>query len=210
VYFNSYSDDFEIRLYLTVTDSLGNTCVDSVNIFNPSGFFADEMVYGETIVQGDSVWMQDTIYGGAEPLIFFWEPSYGLTNPFSNGTWASPDTTTSYWLHVTDAYGCQFSKYSYEIDVQGSSDASVLAASSGKLAVFPNPTSDFLSINLNCPESNTVVSLYNTQGVLVYQQQVASGTETFTLDVSPFPAGLYVVEVLCGGRRYVEQVTVIR
>ena len=82
-----------------------------------------------------------------------------------------------------------------------------ISAHSG-LSMFPNPVSEALHINLKCQHQPHVISLYNAHGSLVYQQEAPGGTDMYTLDTTPFPSGLYVVEVLCGGSRYMGHVVI--
>ena len=61
-------------------------------------------------------------------------------------------------------------------------------------AVYPNPTSELLTISLNIVNGGpTTVLLINSQGqtVLTEQLPVLSGTNQLTLDVSKVPAGMY-------------------
>lgn len=45
--------------------------------------------------------------GGTPPYTYWWQPNNGsLSNAFSPTPWANPDTTTVYYLYVTDAAGC--------------------------------------------------------------------------------------------------------
>ena len=53
------------------------------------------------------VGIQGSASGGTPPYAYWWQPNNGsLSNAFSPTPWANPDTTTVYYLSVTDAAGC--------------------------------------------------------------------------------------------------------
>lgn len=97
--------DHPLTFHLEVTDSEGTTCSDSVRVdFSQYTWTLD--VKERAILQGDSVQLYISIYGGIAPLSYHWSPETGLTDPTNPFTWASPDTTTMYELTVTDSAGC--------------------------------------------------------------------------------------------------------
>lgn len=57
---------------------------------------------GEAICFGDSVQLQ-----GSGSIQFGWSPGGSLSNPFISAPVAFPDSSTTYFLTVTDAFGCQ-------------------------------------------------------------------------------------------------------
>jgi len=61
---------------------------------------------------------------------------------------------------------------------------------------FPNPAGDFLQIQVSDNESREI-SLHDLQGRLLYRQMV-SGSQT--IGVKNWPAGLYVLRAVSGGR----------
>lgn len=65
----------------------------------------------------------------------------------------------------------------------------------------PNPATDVLQIQIDGPEKWDI-SLYDLQGRLLYRQLV-SGSQT--IDVGDWPAGLYALRAVSGGRAYAGQ-----
>ena len=69
--------------------------------------------------------------------------------------------------------------------------------SSTNVNAFPNPTTDDLMISLPRSQQATRISIeiYDMSGSLVSQWQYPGGTESATLNVSPFIPGMYFVKV---------------
>jgi hypothetical protein len=63
---------------------------------------------------------------------------------------------------------------------------------------FPNPASDF--ITLTGFAANEVLAIYSAQGQLVLR-----GVSGSTINISEFPAGLYVVRAKSQSTRFVKQ-----
>lgn len=62
-----------------------------------------------------------------------------------------------------------------------------------KIEVYPNPSSDFVNIQL--PNSNKyTISLYSTNGQIVYQFE-AKNIEQFKLDISELAKGVYLLNI---------------
>jgi len=69
----------------------------------------------------------------------------------------------------------------------------------GQLRVFPNPASNRVSLELP-PLADGQLRLLNNRGQAVY-----TGPPADELDLSPYPAGLYLIEVLNGEERFVQR-----
>ncbi|MES2618892.1 MAG: T9SS type A sorting domain-containing protein [Bacteroidota bacterium] len=65
-----------------------------------------------------------------------------------------------------------------------------------KVSVYPNPTKDFVTLNLNSTETevNATVVLMNMQGQVVYSADNITNS-TFSFDISTLESGIYFVEV---------------
>ncbi len=91
---------------ISVTDS--NLCLNTTTI----------NITAQSIFQNISVSIDnDTIYKGQSSHIFStslpgvtyaWSPAAGLDYPFSNNPLATPLQSTTYYLTITDSYGCKF------------------------------------------------------------------------------------------------------
>jgi len=76
----------------------------------------------------------------------------------------------------------------------GISDA---VSEKNKLSVYPNPASDYFTVQTGTHEES-LVSIYDTQGKLMYLADVRS--EKFQLSAQGFHRGLYFVSVKTGGK----------
>lgn len=91
---------------ITITDNIGCVTVDTVTVYvsNPQTDAGNDTVIcrGECATLGGD----PTITGGEEPIRYSWAPMATLDDPFNLNPRACPDTTTTYILSLTDAFGC--------------------------------------------------------------------------------------------------------
>lgn len=68
------------------------------------------------------------------------------------------------------------------------------------IVIFPNPIMDD-KINIECRENltNTTVSLYKSNGVLLSTKDEGTVTNRITIDTRNFPSGIYIVKVVADG-----------
>ena len=59
--------------------------------------------------------------------------------------------------------------------------------------LFPNPTSEFLNIELKNREKSVAVYIYTLQGQLLFQQNINHQTNLITLDIEHLAVGNYMV-----------------
>ena len=62
------------------------------------------------------------------------------------------------------------------------------------VSVYPNPTSDFLNINLENVSNNVDIKIYNLAGQLIYSSQY-NQTNSIQLDISNNVSGIYFVKI---------------
>ncbi len=85
---------------VSVTDTNGCQNLDSCLVVVNSNPVADAGA-DASLCMNDSIQLNAS--GG---IIYVWAPSSSLNNPNINNPWASPTTTTTYYVTVTDANGC--------------------------------------------------------------------------------------------------------
>ncbi|MBX2910233.1 MAG: tandem-95 repeat protein [Chitinophagales bacterium] len=112
---------------LKVSDAYGCTATDQVVVnFTQSGLVAEagnNAAYCKGTGTQVTLGGQPTATGGVSPVSYTWIPTTGLNLSNLTNPVASPDTTTTYTLIVTDAKGCQ-------------------ATDTVRITVFENPTVD--------------------------------------------------------------------
>lgn len=73
--------------------------------------------------------------------------------------------------------------------------ANTLALVETKVHVYPNPATDLVNVEISGKTSgNYTISVFNTVGAMVMSQNV-NGNNTYSIDVTSLPAGLYMMEV---------------
>ena len=106
----------------------------------------------------------------SEDSVTFYQSQYY----YMSGT----DTVHVYWLAFSDS-------------TLLSTGNTALSNEHNSIKVFPNPTSDFVSLNLNKSFGNSNrIELYNTFG-----QLVLTSTQINKIDISKLTAGLYFIKV---------------
>ena len=193
---------------LTVTDSLGNSCVDSVNIrFSNFCYLLKNIKNQVTINQGDSTQLFSGISGGIPPLSFLWMPDYNLSDNTAPEPWASPDTTTVYSVFVEDSAGCQYQSgpvYTVNVIPVGIYQINNL----NNIVTYPNPADnelwvEYLTVPEQTPQS---VDIFTLDGKKIFSKPVNNNYGILQLDVSGIQAGNYIVKI----GKYSKQITIVK
>jgi len=74
-----------------------------------------------------------------------------------------------------------------------------------EISVYPNPAFDYVTVSM----TNTIfdaIKLYDLSGKVLYQK--SDVTNTVQIDVSDYPAGTYLIEVIYGEKRVVKKLVV--
>ena len=97
--------------------------------------------------------------------------------------------------------------YSYFADYQlcryTENHSGILQQSAGSLSVYPNPTHGSFNAVLPKQTSNAMIEVYNSMGILVHKQIVANTVNT--IDLTPQPAGLYILKVVSNNQPIASQ-----
>ncbi len=209
---NVLGNNETLQFILTVTDSIGNHCTDTVNIRFSSFVIILGMQTTININQGDSTQLYPCTSGGIPPLNYLWTPDYNLSDNTAAEPWASPDTTTNYYLWVEDSAGCQHQEPCYIVNVTltGIHEKPF----TNNLVILPNPATDNLTVSIKNKELRiTSVSIIDVMGKEVLQvaprnhsrengNPLPSGKAMDThlrgyvkIGVGNLPAGVYFVKV---------------
>ena len=155
-----------------------------------------------------------TIESSGNNIGIVWEGYANSTDVFFNATRngiSSLDTNNT--LNLTDQMGVQskpdisYFNGSYYIVYSDLSKISLIevsealsimdAPNSESLIIYPNPVKDKLSIKLSVTnEDKILVTLFDMNGKIVYKNfSNSNGDESFEIDISKIPAGLYSIKV---------------
>ncbi len=83
-----------------------------------------------------------------------------------------------------------------QIDFDGKFSFSSIAVvelekTTAEISVYPNPTSDFINIQLDQATTNGILQIFNEAGSLVSTMDLSSQTENYTISLKQFPKGTY-------------------
>jgi len=80
-----------------------------------------------------------------------------------------------------------------------------------KINIYPNPTNDFLNIDLELFESNSLnIELMDTKGNIIYKESVKSPLQYYKrqLNISDKKAGTYFIKILVNNSMYIKKVII--
>ncbi|PMB27039.1 hypothetical protein CEN47_15425 [Fischerella thermalis CCMEE 5319] len=180
---------------LTVTDALGTTLTDSVQI-TASSFFHHLLWYGWTINQGDSVFLNEgsNVGGGIGNLSYLWQPSHGLSDTtLFTGFWAKPNTTIEYYVTVTDSMGCQRTGSPlYYITVNPLSTNSTLKPILD-FNIYPNPTNNYIIVETDKHNPTYTATITDIHGKIIRTTLIKSKTTIIITD--KLTTGFYFISI---------------
>ena len=108
---------------------------------------------------------------------------------------------TACFIAKTDSFGVSVSQTAPVMSLEE-------AISSNGFAVFPNPASDKLQIVTQQPLNEvSVVVLIDINGRKVFETNISKGIQTYTLDVTTFPSGIYLLQL--SNSRFLKQSKVL-
>lgn len=84
----------------------------------------------------------------------------------------------------------------YKIYYSSHEPSGLIKKNSSDISLYPNPTSDFISVNLN-EGDNANIALYDLQGRKVYESSVVNSSR---IDVSQFNKGIYFYQLSVEGK----------
>ncbi len=176
--------------YLYVTDSLGNIAVDSIKM-RYSGYYRTLGYYNHNINAGDSIQLNGGgIFGGINPLKYIWRPNHGLTDSTSRNTWAKPTQNINYYLTITDSTGC-FGKGPEVHWVTVNHVSLEENEFSSKIKLYPNPASEFISIELEEDYNEFSYSIFDINGKLI--EQSVSNSNKININIDSYDSGEYFI-----------------
>lgn len=143
-----------------------------------------------------------TYDGTAGTNAYFWSFSAGVTPEYS--TQANPQVTFAQagtyhaTLYVENSAGSGF--YSMPITVEGC--AGVLDHGLG-YKIYPNPATTQLTIEVDADVAIDEIALVDAMGRMVLHQALENQGKN-TIDISAFPSGMYVIQLLGSTQRITE------
>ena len=178
----------------------------SVHLVDEPHIAADAGV-DTTICMGDSIQLGTTEY---DDYMYWWSPNegmplniYGHTNP--GMPWITPTQSQTYTLTQKDfAFVETTDQVTVNLEICPDFDISEFLREQTK--VYPNPAKDFIEI-----ESGYAIAswkLIDAVGNEVSSSKDLVSSKNLHLDISPFKAGIYFLELEVGGAMVVKQVLI--
>lgn len=192
IYNGSFLEE-SMTFYLTVTDAAGSQSMDTI-LLTTSIFGVHLIIYEFTINKGDSVYLNfiPNICCGFGDYSYVWSPSHGLSDTtLAMGFWAKPDTTIVYHATVTDSKGCQKSGAPFYFIFVNTVGIDEPSEDQSELLIYPNPTSDNISLVFNKDIIVKEIKLLSLNGMILYSQK----ENLDFVELDQFPSGIYIVEI---------------
>jgi hypothetical protein len=177
----------KIKFILNLADHAGNYAKDSIN----AGFSGCAYIQGYQVKflnKGDSIWLDAGTPQGRFAA-YYWEPSYGLSNPGSSATWCKPDVTTSYFITAIDTSGCRCSNLAYEIRII-TTDTNTKINPESKINPFQKGSKVYFNNKIN---QEALVSMFSLDGKLLHQ--CSSNTDNIEVSELLPKRGTYIVKI---------------
>ena len=141
-----------------------------------------------------------------------------IPGPFSSNTklrFRCDASTNSDYVYLDDIEitGCTVGQNLQEAPTTASTKEEAAPVSVGELNVFPNPVRDLLSVkfSLSYP-SETQIVLTDLQGRIIKQQDFLAikGTNDTSVEVSPYPQGIYILHLITDKERRSKKFVLIK
>lgn len=183
-----YSDS--LTFFLTVTDSVGNVCKDTINIFCCMYIMKSHIAVH--LQAGDSANIYPSVNSSCGgPFKFLWQPDYNISDPTSAYPLVWPDSSLKYTVVITDSRGCQY--YDYCEVIVSTVGIKQKNEENFELQIFPNPAKNVLNISYELPFTGKSADfqIYNSLGKKINNFQLPPGEDHIQRDVSELTPGTY-------------------
>ena len=184
---------------VTITDANNCSSTSSVIISQPAAIGITTTSTASVTGQSNGTATVQTVTGAVSPYTVNWSTGDSTLT-------ASNLAGGTYTVTLTDANGCQQTATVTVSVIMG-----VGAVNTDiNFNVFPNPATTQLNLSFDNLKENGTISIINTLGQKVSEEQVKQNTESVTIDVSKLATGVYVLELRSGNDRSLKQVVISR
>jgi hypothetical protein len=127
-------------------------------------------------------------------FLFFYDFNDGTSDRYYKPTDVYPGGKTIYYkqgnffISFENKHLCQF------LYDRGTS----VESPTKEITISPNPTGSFVNISLDCTEPQVSYQISDINGLLLFEENIASASNALQIDFSPYPAGVYFLTINCG------------
>lgn len=147
---------------------------------------------------------QETLSSNASDVSYQWfDCSTGLDIVEATSQSFTPIATGSYGVRVTDNNGCKNTSSCYTFIVTKTKESEF----AGKISLFPNPTSDAVTIINKNNGKLSKITFINNDGKKVKN---IDNAQSKLIDISDLPSGNYSIEIICERNKVVKKLTIVR
>jgi hypothetical protein len=176
-----------ITFYLIVKDNTNQIVMDTV-IIQSSAFFSLPEPNTQIINEGDTTIISLSVFGGVPPYNYNWSPNSNISDTTNSSPSVWPIQTTVYNCTVTDAAGCSLTTGGNYVTVNVW-PVSTKQALIKDLKIYPNPTQDYLIIELDKGRIQ-YLKITDMSGRVVLQQSKVINNQ---IDISHLALGTYIL-----------------
>lgn len=101
----------------------------------------------------------------------------------------------NHWLPFDTAYARQNVTFGFTVHAADSTANSIETAHTPKFSLYPNPTSQWVQLEMKKSHENLRVEVYNMAGKLWHQQLWPLSQNQMQLNLATFPSGMYYIRV---------------
>lgn len=173
---------------VTVTDASGSTSSDNVDVTVAAPPTVSLATTDTVNVSGVTSF---ALNAGTGFSSYLWDDG-------SNGQLRLVTIDGSYWVQVTDQYGCTASDTVYVRFILGQDILSDV-----KVRIYPNPADDFINIEvvgLSSPSELSYRLLSLSGQIVKLNSKAGTGTQNLQISVGDLPSGMYLLEIEIDGQ----------
>jgi hypothetical protein len=182
----------QVLPYSSVPNTLGYYLFDDVSVYEQPDVFAGN----DTVIPpGDSIQLGTT---GRPDIFYSWNPASGLSDPSIANPMATPGTTTTYTLTVTDTNSLACTSVLMDTVTIGVGFIGIPESSlayAGKL--YPNPAGNscIYEAQLNQTQAG-YIHLFDLAGKVLQTHALIGGDNKIEMDITSLANGVYMYQIV--------------
>jgi len=157
------------------------------------GSFSVSLGLDTTIDRGATITLHAVVTGGAPPYRFIWS-----TLDTTQSLTVSPDSTTTYGIVVIDG----LNKFASDQKLVTVVSPGIDERKTLPLEIFPNPSTGRFNISSPNGFRSGLLVVHDRSGRELLKQNLDEPADILETDLSLFPAGLYIIRLITGGKGY--------